>query len=124
MGWNAEWEDCDLKVRRGALGEAQLRMVVEHHGGPKRLARLSAVIRPPKAIYWLQAILAATGGAMYGLGLPLPLAAVGAFLALVWIAPILEANRLEGVLQAAAEQVAGELLATSREPIESPGVSR
>lgn len=52
---NPDWLDWDFKVRRGVLGEAVLRMVIEHHGGPRRLARVSAVIRPASALYWSQA---------------------------------------------------------------------
>lgn len=107
--WNADWQDWDLKVRRGALGEAKLRMVVEHHGGPKRLARLSAAIRPPKALYWLQGALAASGAAIGALGLHLPLAFLGASLAILWIAPIVEANRLEVAIRSTADEVAREL---------------
>ena len=46
VGWNPESEDWDLTARSGALGTATLRMVVEHHGGPRRLGRLSATIEP------------------------------------------------------------------------------
>ncbi len=109
VGWNADWQDWDLKVRRGALGEAKLRMVVEHHGGPKRLARLSAALRPPKGLYWLQGALAASGAVIGALGLHLPLALIGAFLTILWIAPIVEANRLEAAVQSAAADVAREL---------------
>src|SRR4029453_13481084 len=47
---NGMFDDWDLKLRRGALGIARVRMVAEHHGGPKRLARLSAGIAPPRAL--------------------------------------------------------------------------
>jgi glycosyltransferase involved in cell wall biosynthesis len=109
VGWNAEWQDWDLKIRRGALGEVQLRMVVEHHGGPRRLAHLSAVIRPSKALYWLLGILAASAVAMGLLDLYLPLAVHGVSLAILWIAPIIEANRLEAAVRSAADEVAEEL---------------
>ena len=118
VGWNADWQDWDLKVRRGALGEAKLRMVVEHHGGPRRLARLLAEIRPPKALYWLQGILAASAVGLGVLGLYLPLAILAAFMAILWISPIREANRLEATLRSTADQVTREL-----QP-DTPGGSR
>ena len=42
MGWNSDYDPWDLVLRRGALGQAELRMVVEHHGGPRRVARFAA----------------------------------------------------------------------------------
>ena len=115
VGWNAEWEDWDLKVRRGALGEARLQMVVEHHGGPRRLARLSATIRPPQPLYWLQGALLVSALAMGALGLYLPLAILGAFCATLWVAPIREANRLEAAVQSAADDVVWELCPDTEE---------
>lgn len=109
VGWNPEWQDWDLKVRRGGLGEANLRMVVEHHGGPKRLARLSAVIRPSKPLYWIQGVLAASAMAMGLLGVHLPLVILGGFLAILWGAPIVEGNRLEAAIQSALQEIAYEL---------------
>jgi hypothetical protein len=109
VGWNPDWQDWDLKARRGVLGEAKLRMVVEHHGGPKRLARLAAVIKPSKSLYYLQALLAASAATMSALGLYLPLVILGACLGMLWIAPIAEANRLEAVVQSAADEVTREL---------------
>jgi len=109
VGWNAEWEDWDLKVRRGALGEAKLQMVVEHHGGPRRLARLSATIWPPQPFYWLQGALLVSALVMGALGLYLPLAVLSAFWATLWVAPTREANRLEAAVQSAADEVVWEL---------------
>jgi hypothetical protein len=109
VGWNADWQDWDLQVRRGVLGVATLCMVVEHHGGLKRLARLSAAIRPPKLLYWLQGILLVSIMAMSAFDLYLPLAVLGACLAILWVAPILEANRLEAAVQSAADEVVWEL---------------
>jgi GT2 family glycosyltransferase len=109
VGWNPESEDWDVKARRGALGEASLRMVVEHHGGPRRLGRLSALIRPSRSVYWAQGVLALGGAALAVLGLHVPLAVVGVFLAVLWFAPIAEANRLETAIQAGAEEVVAEL---------------
>ncbi len=109
VGWNPTSEAWDLKVRRGALGGARLRMVVEHHGGPKRLARLSAVIQPSRAIYWTQGALAASIGTLGALGSHLGLPAAEALFAVLWVAPILEATRLEAGLQSALDEVALEL---------------
>jgi hypothetical protein len=109
VGWNPESEDWDVKARRGALGEARLRMVVEHHGGAKRLGRLSALIRPSRSVYWAQGALAIGAAALAALDLDIPLAVVGVFMALLWVAPIGEANRLEAAIQAAAEDALSEL---------------
>jgi len=109
VGWNPTSATWDLKVRRGALGEARLRMVVEHHGGPRRLARLAATIRPPSTVYWAQGIVAALALTLGALGLQLPLGAVCAFLTVLWITPIREANRLEAAIQSAAAAVAQDL---------------
>jgi glycosyltransferase involved in cell wall biosynthesis len=110
VGWNADWQDWDMKVRRGALGEAKLRMAVEHHGGPRRLARLLAEIRPPKALYWLQGVLAASAVGLGLLGLYLPLVVLAAVLGLLWVACLMEADRLEVAVQSAADQVANTLM--------------
>ena len=111
MGWNPESQDWDLKVRRGALGEARVRVVVEHHGGARRLGRLSALISPSKSVQWAQAALAMTAAAMGALGLWVPLAVVGLFLALLWVTPTAEASRLEAALRSTADEVVSELMA-------------
>jgi len=49
------------------MAEVYFRMVIEHHGGPNRLARLSAVIRPPKSSSWLVLILAGLSVTMFSL---------------------------------------------------------
>ena len=104
VGWNSEWQDWDLKIRRGALGEVLLRMVVEYHGGPRRMARLSARIRPLKIISWLQGGLAALGTVTGILGFPVPSVVFLGLLVLLWIASTAEANRLEaGVLSASRD---------------------
>jgi GT2 family glycosyltransferase len=105
VGWNPDCEDWDLTIRRGALGEAKLRMVVEHHGGARRLGRLSAVIRPSKSLYWTQAVLGAaavTAGALHQYG---PLVVLCAFLWILWVAPVAEANRLEAAIKSATDEV-------------------
>jgi GT2 family glycosyltransferase len=109
VGWNGNADHWDLKVRRGVLGEAQVHMVIEHHGGLKRLARLSMVVQPARTIYWLQfgvAALAAIAIARHAL--PSLLLTLGALL-LTWLAPILEANCLELTVQGACGEVAREL---------------
>lgn len=109
VGWNAEYQAWDLVVRRGALGIAKLRMVVEHHGGPRRLARLSAVITPARSIYWTQTMLAAAALTTGALGLRAGFAVLAASFVGLWVAPIKEASRLEAMLEAAAAAVAGTL---------------
>ena len=106
VGWNSEWQNWDLKIRRGALGDVLLRMVVEYHGGPRRMARLSATISPLKFFYWVQGGMIAFATVMGVLGLPVPgLLSLGLF-ALLWIACTAEANRLEnGVVCASVEVV-------------------
>jgi len=106
VGWNSEWQNWDLKIRRGALGESLLRMVVEYHGGPRRMARLSATISPLKFFYWVLGGTISGATVMGVLGLPVPsLLSLGLF-ALLWIACTAEANRLEtGVVGASTEVV-------------------
>ena len=109
VGWNSEWQNWDLKIRRGALGEVLLRMVVEYHGGPRRMARLSATIRPLRFFYWVQGAMAAFGTVMGVLGLPVPyLLSLGLF-ALLWIACTSEANRLESGVVCASTEVVRQL---------------
>ncbi|HSB70842.1 MAG TPA: glycosyltransferase [Candidatus Methylomirabilis sp.] len=110
VGWNADWQDWDLKVRRGVLGEAQLRMVVEHHGGPRRLARLSTVIRSAKPLTWFQGALAASAMGLGFLGHYLPLVVLAVVLGLLWVACLVEADRLEVAVRSAADEVADRLL--------------
>lgn len=107
---NSVADDWDLKVRRGALAIAWLRMVAEHHGGAKRVARLSVVIRASRTLRWVY------GGIISAFALVLELsgqitpAGVLAFaFALLWIAAIKEANRLEALIISAAGSAAEEL---------------
>ena len=109
VGWNAEWQDWDLKFRRGALGEATLKVVVEHLGGPRRLLRLLTTIRPTRTVSWTQGLLLASGIALGAFGQHLPLPVIGILLAALWFTPIREASRLEAAVQAAAGEVAEEL---------------
>src|SRR5215472_9680929 len=109
VGWNPDSQDWDLKVRRGALGEAKVQMVVEHHGGAKRLGRLAALIKPSRSVYWVQAILALTAVTLARLGLYVPLGVVVLLAAAMWLAPINEADRLEGAIESAMEEIVAEL---------------
>jgi hypothetical protein len=110
VGWNPSSESWDLRTRRGALGDLLFTMVVEHLGGPHRQARFSAVIRPPKTVQWTLALLAGVA-AITAIVNPadnsLPLLLVA--LIVMWIAPIVEANRLEVAIRTATEDVAAEL---------------
>ncbi|HZO30392.1 MAG TPA: glycosyltransferase [Chloroflexota bacterium] len=109
VGWNLDWQDWDLKIGRGALGEAPLRLVVEHHGGPRRLARLAATLRPSRSLYWLLGALAVSAAVVGALGLQLALAVHALLAAALWIAPIAEADRLESAVKWATDEVAREL---------------
>lgn len=109
VGWNPSTEEWDLKIRRGILGEAFVQMVVEHHGGARRLARMSGSVRLPS---WMTKLLAVVLGIMMmmvALGRPAAAAVAAAAVAVAWIAPILEASRLEAAIHTAAEAVAREL---------------
>jgi hypothetical protein len=105
VAWNPDYEPWDIRLRRGALGEASIRMVVEHHGGPRRVARFAAAIKPNGAISCALGILALAAGTMVVLRLPLPAAGLGALLGLLWFASIREADRLEAGLLAATDRV-------------------
>jgi GT2 family glycosyltransferase/LmbE family N-acetylglucosaminyl deacetylase len=106
---NAVFDDWDLKLRRGAMGIAWVRMVTEHHGGPKRLARLKVVIAPPRSLYWVYVIVAALGLVMDRLGGIISAAMVAVAFGAFWIAGIAEANRLEASIVTAAADTAREL---------------
>jgi len=103
------FDDWDLKLRRGTLGIARLRMVAEHHGGPKRLARLSVVIVPPRSLYFVFGMIAALALLMGKLGRIVPAAVMAISFVLLWIALIAEANRLEASIMTAAADAAQEL---------------
>jgi GT2 family glycosyltransferase len=110
VGWNPASQDWDLKVRRGELGELFFRMVVEHHGGAKRQARYSAIMRSPRTVRWVLGVLGIVAVATAAIAGPhASLSIVLAALTVMWVAPILEANRLERALRAATEDVAEEL---------------
>jgi GT2 family glycosyltransferase/LmbE family N-acetylglucosaminyl deacetylase len=106
---NAIFDDWDLKLRRGALGIAWVRMVTEHHGGPKRLARLKVVIAPPRSLYWVYGMIAALALVVERLGGIIPAVVVAMGFAAFWVAGIAEANRLEAGIVTAGANVAREL---------------
>jgi hypothetical protein len=113
VGWNPDTQAWDLKLRRGALGEAQVQVVIEHHGGPRRLLRLAATIRPSQSVTWAQGLLGVAAVALVLFEPGAALAIVAVFLAGLWIAPIAEATRLEAAIQSAAEEIIVDLGATS-----------
>lgn len=120
VGWNQPWNKWDLKFRRGALGKAHLRLVVEHHGGAKRQARLSTKIRPPRLFYWVSIVITIVALVAYA-GRFVPAAVLLMVeLAALWVAVIREANRLETVVLSASAAVAQELEAEAVAAIRRP----
>jgi hypothetical protein len=114
VGWNPATEVWDLRAGRGALAESRLNAVVEHHGGPRRLARISAVVGPPSSIRWTLGIVAALTAGLGVSGQAVAAGALGVFGVLLWVATAFEINRLEGVLLATADEVARELTGEER----------
>jgi hypothetical protein len=112
VGWNSESDDWDVRTRRGALGEARIRMVVELWAGQ---SRLSASIAPSRSVYWVLGILAVGCASLGALGLYVPLAVMMLLLAALWIAPIAEANRLEAVILTASAEALAEVGAPADE---------
>jgi GT2 family glycosyltransferase len=110
VGWNADFQDWDMKVRRGIFGEAILRLAIEHHGGPKRLARFAASIKPSKSVYWFQVILAALIGVSGVSGSYFTLTISILLFSVLWIAPIIEANRIDKGLRSATVDIISELI--------------
>jgi GT2 family glycosyltransferase len=114
VGWNADFEDWDLKTRRGAFGTAYVRAVVEHHGGPKRKARFSAVIKQAGPLAWAQGTLTALVGITLYYNFPIASTAAAAFLAVSYVTSIAEANRLAVTLRRATDAVVSELKCNRR----------
>jgi hypothetical protein len=112
VGWNSDFEAWDLKLRRGALGEARLRMVVEHHGGPRRVARFAAYFRASLPILWAIALLAFGSVVAATFGLFVPSAALLMLFLVLWMASVRELNRIEDGLWAMAQHVCAELVPT------------
>jgi hypothetical protein len=84
-------------------------MVTEHHGGPKRLARLSVVIAPPRSLYFVFGMVAALGLVMEKLGSIVPAVVMAFGFVLLWLSVTAEANRLEANIITAAANAAREL---------------
>jgi GT2 family glycosyltransferase len=106
VGWNSVWQDWDIKVRRGALGQGRLRLAIEHHGGGNRMAKLAATIEQPGTLGWVQISLATAAVALALTQLYVGLAIVVLVLAALWIAPVLEADQLERTIRSVADEVA------------------
>jgi hypothetical protein len=84
-------------------------MVVEHHGGPKRLARFSVVIAPPRSMYFVFGMIAALTLVIGEFGSLVPAVVMAFGFVLLWITVTDEANRLEASIMAAAADAAREL---------------
>src|SRR5262245_2984936 len=109
VGWNQIWQDWDLKIRRGVLAEAELRLVVEHHGGPRRLARVSAVIRQTKILYWLQAGMALFAVSAWAADFYFTSIVSIWMFVISYLLPLQEGSRLEMTLKSAADGIVSEL---------------
>jgi O-antigen biosynthesis protein len=116
VGWNPASEDWDLKIGRGALAIGWLRLVVEHHGGPKRRVRVSTSIAPPRLLYWTFAAIAAMGFSAYALGWRAGTGLLIAVFVLLWASIRTEMNRLEAVMLGTADEAAADLQAPALEP--------
>jgi GT2 family glycosyltransferase len=116
VGWNSAFQDWDLRLRRGSLGEAELRMAIEHHGGPRRSARFAVRIRSPRAVKWVQGVLAGVVVVTAAISLPISSAVFGGLLAALTIGTIVECNRLELGILAVADEVERELAADPHSP--------
>ena len=109
VGWNPMTSDWDLKIRRGTLGNLWLRMVVEHHGGPKRLLRFSAAMKPQPAISWAMTITAALAVIAGLLGSGAGVALLLVMIASLWIVMIREQDRLETAVVNTSVEIAANL---------------
>lgn len=124
VGWNAPSQDWDLRFRRGAFEEVELRMVVEHHGGRKRVARFSALIKQPRALYWFSSAIVALTAVMLALDFPAAAVVLAAGFGTLWFTSVREANRLEAVTLSAAAEIAARLESQSRAVSAEEGVRR
>jgi cellulose synthase/poly-beta-1,6-N-acetylglucosamine synthase-like glycosyltransferase len=116
VGWNPSFETWDLKLRRGALGEAWLRMVVEHHGGPKRLARFSMDAQPTQTISWTLTTMVLGAAVSAAIGLLLPSVAFAVIFVTLWFGSVRETNRLYSVLRHTTDDLNKELLVDNSTP--------
>ncbi len=110
VGWNADFHNWDMKIRRGIFGEAILRLAIEYHGGPKRLARFAATIRPSRSMYWFQIISAILLGVSGILGFYSAFIMAALLFSVLWISPIIEANKIEESLKAATNDIISEAI--------------
>jgi hypothetical protein len=121
VGWNPTTENWDLGTRRGALVEAHLRMVTEHHGGPKRLARVSAALRPPKSTS-LVLVGLAVFTVIFGVAKLLwPAAAVLLALGVMWLLLVTQGARLERGIIAACAAVGRDLHENDSQALSATG---
>jgi len=63
------WNDWDIAVHRGTFAQSKLKMVVENHGGAKRLFRVQCRLRPTRLSRVALAACAAVAGAAAYTGL-------------------------------------------------------
>jgi len=115
VGWNETWQSWDLKIRRGMLAEAELRLVIEHHGGPRRVARLSVLIQQTKILFWIQAGIAVSAVLSWTAGVYLTPFLLILLFTLFYLLPSNEASRLEMALKCAADEIASTLRKDVRE---------
>jgi len=116
VGWNRLHETWDLKARRGALTEARIRVVIEHHGGPRRLIRLSSIIQPPKSVLWVQGVTATLAGVLGAYGFLAPAVLLATAFVTLSVTLVVHANRLEAAILSIAAEVAEELQGKVKAP--------
>jgi glycosyltransferase involved in cell wall biosynthesis len=106
-GWNPEGAEWDLRVRRGGLGQAHLRMVLEYldESGQKRRARITGSLKQPKETTWIQLSLLAVALIMLFLDQPLAAGAAVALLVPLVISAISQINRLDVAIRLASQRV-------------------
>jgi GT2 family glycosyltransferase len=109
VGWNPSTEDWDLRTRRGALAEARVHVAIEHHGGPKRTAQIRSEIRSVKSLSCTYLVLALLIGLTASLGATLAPIFLALLFVVLWIAPILEANRLQRLLEVVTKEAVRDL---------------
>ena len=109
VGWNPTTSNWDLKIHRGTLGILWLKVVVEHHGGPKRLVRFSAEMKPQPAISWAMAIMTALAVIAGLLRSTEGAALLLVMIASLWIVVIREQDRLETAVVNTSLEIAANL---------------
>jgi hypothetical protein len=109
VGWNPTHAAWDIWARRGSLSEAKIFAVIEHHGGAKRLARVSAVVRPSTPVFWIHVVLGLAGAGLGMLGLFAPVALVALAFCVLCVATVWHASRMESAIVANTAEAAEEL---------------